>query len=116
MQDVALLQRCAQGAVQAVLKVVVTSPQHDMGEEVTVAAMYSGEPTKAGEKKAIEGEINLGEENVRLEGFFGWAATKREGMHDISYDEFLEQLIDVNFESAVQGDEGEDPTTSGGRD
>lgn len=59
---------------------------------------------------------NLGEENVRLEGFFGWAATKREGMHDISYDEFLEQLIDVNFESAVQGDEGEDPTTSGGRD
>jgi hypothetical protein len=35
-----------------------------MGEQVTVAAMYSGEPTKAGEKKAIEGEINLGEENV----------------------------------------------------
>ncbi len=35
-----------------------------MGEEVTVAAMYSGEPTRAGEKKAIEGEINLGEENV----------------------------------------------------
>lgn len=35
-----------------------------MGEQVTVSAMYAGEPTRAGEKKAIEGEINLGEENV----------------------------------------------------
>lgn len=35
-----------------------------MGEAITVSAMYEGEPNKAGEKKAIEGVIPLGEENL----------------------------------------------------
>lgn len=59
---------------------------------------------------------SFGEENIRLEGFFAWATTRRAGEHDLGYEAFVEQLVDTQFESATQEDEGEDPTTSGGRD
>ncbi|MER2605462.1 MAG: hypothetical protein ABTQ29_06520 [Siculibacillus sp.] len=33
-------------------------------EAVTISAMYGGEPNKAGESRAIEGEINLGNDDL----------------------------------------------------
>lgn len=49
---------------------------------------------------------DLQREPIRLEGFFGFAALKREGIFTGSYEEFLEQLIDTSFEAGAD----EDPT------
>ena len=50
----------------------------------------------------------FGGENIRLEGFFAWAASRRAGDHAHSYEAFLEQLVDTAFQS--QDADDEDPT------
>lgn len=47
-------------------------------------------------------------DEFRLQGFLTWHAAKRTGVTDLSYDDFTEQLIDIQFDAQVDAQEDTD--------
>lgn len=51
------------------------------------------------------------EKPATASGFLAFAALKRAGLIDLSYDTFIEQVVDVNLNDAAPVEGSADPTT-----
>lgn len=49
-------------------------------------------------------------QEFRLQGFLTWAALNREGHTQLTYEEFIGQLADIEFEAGYQDAPSDDPT------